>query len=113
MAPHGDWFRRTSWTPADPAAFMSRLGRSRKPFHKAQYPRIQALHLAREARPPLHGAALALLDLLLRDDPEASQLAAAHQQRAECLAALDRRIEALEELRLALEADRAVPPWPT
>jgi len=88
---------------------MARLTRSRTSFHKAQYLRIQALHLAQDANPPLHTQAIELLDLLLREYPDSSQLAAAHQQRAQCLAALGRGSDALDEFRRALEAERAHP----
>jgi tetratricopeptide (TPR) repeat protein len=50
-----------------------------------------------------------LLDLLVKDFPEPSELAAAHQQRAHCIAALGRPAEALEVLRQALEAERSRP----
>jgi hypothetical protein len=103
-----EWFRRTSWTPTDATEFMARLKRSRTAFHKAQYLRIQALHL-QEGDPPLHEAALGLLDMLLRDYPDRSQIGAAHEHRARSLAALGRGVDALDELRLAMQAERAHP----
>lgn len=106
MAAKTEWFRRGSWTPADETEFMTRLKCSRSAFHKAQYLRIQAHHLVEDADPPLHHSALGLLDILLRDFPDPSQLATAHQQRARCLAALGRKTNALDELLLSLEAER-------
>jgi tetratricopeptide (TPR) repeat protein len=103
-----EWFRRTTWTAADKAEFTARLGRSRSSFHKAQYLRIQAVHLA-QAEPPLYEPALELLDLMVRDFPDPSQLAAAHQQLASCLAALGRPSEALDVFRKALDAEGARP----
>jgi tetratricopeptide (TPR) repeat protein len=107
VATKNEWFRRTSWTTADHAEFMARLTRSRTSFHKAQYLRIQALHLAQNANPPLYAEALELLDLLVREYPDPSQVGAAHQQRAQCLAALDRGSDALDEFRRAIGAERA------
>jgi tetratricopeptide (TPR) repeat protein len=49
---------------------------------------------------------LDLLELLLREYPDPSQVGAAHQQRAQCLAALGRGSDALDEFRRALEAER-------
>ena len=69
MAGRQDWFRRATWTSGDRAAFELRLGRSRTAFHKARYLRIQALHLVQDPQPPLHEAALELLDRLLREFP--------------------------------------------
>lgn len=85
---------------------MSRLTRSRSTFHKAQYVRIQALHLVQDARPPLYGAALELLDLLLLEFPDRSQLAGVHKQRGQCLVALGRGSEALDEFQRAMETER-------
>ncbi|HEY4185675.1 MAG TPA: hypothetical protein VGP07_11435 [Polyangia bacterium] len=109
MVTKAEWFRRSSWTSVDETDFMARLKRSCTVFHKAQYLRIQALHLVQDADPPLHEAALGLLDLLLRDYPDRSQVAAAHEQRARSLDALGRGVDALDELRLAMEAERAHP----
>jgi tetratricopeptide (TPR) repeat protein len=107
MGGRDDWFRRTTWTVEDRAAFTARLGRSRTTFHKAQYLRIQALHLA-EAEPPLHEGALELLDQLLRDYPDPFEVPQARQQRAASLAATQRRDEAIEEYRRALAAEASV-----
>lgn len=88
---------------------MSRLRRSRSSFHKAQYLRIQAWHLEQVAQPIELAAAIALLDMLIHDYPDASQLAQARQQRARCFAVTGRTAEALEEYRAALDAERAFP----
>jgi tetratricopeptide (TPR) repeat protein len=104
-----EWFRRTTWTPDDQVAFFQRLGRSRTPFHKAQYLRIQAQHLAEVGTAPLIEAALSLLDRLLTEVPEPSQLASAHEQRARCLADLGRHRDAFEALEASLVAERAYP----
>jgi tetratricopeptide (TPR) repeat protein len=104
-----NWFRRTTWTSADRVDFEARLKRSRTAFHKAQYLRIQAHHLVQDAEPPLYEAALGLLDRLLRDFPDPSQLGEAHRQRAACLVAMQRPDEAIEAYRAALAAERSHP----
>lgn len=101
MSGRDDWFRRTTWTLDDRAEFAARLSRSRSIFHKAQYLRIQALHLA-DAEPPLHEGALELLDQLLRDFADPFEVPQARTQRARSLAAVGRRDEAIEEYRRAL-----------
>ena len=105
-----DWFRRAAWKDADRKEFHARLRRSRGRFQKAQYLRIQAYHLAEAG---LHGAAIELLDQMLGEFPENSELAAAHLQRAECLATLGRLDSAIDGFRAALHAERAVPQWRT
>jgi tetratricopeptide (TPR) repeat protein len=104
-----EWFRRTTWTPEDQAAFFQRLERSRTPFHKAQYLRIQAYHLAEVGTALLIEGALALLDRLLTEFPEPSQLASAYEQRARCLADLGRHEDAFVALEASFAAQRAYP----
>jgi tetratricopeptide (TPR) repeat protein len=105
-----DWYRNETWTREVQAAFRERLDRSRGSFHKAQYLRIQAVHLA-QARE--HRAALELLDELLERYPDASQLASARSQRAECLLALGRVTEVADEYRSSLQAERDNPTFKT
>lgn len=109
MAQPKDWFRRTTWSSEDRADFDLRLGRSRTAFHKSQYLRIQAHHLANDAKPPLYEAALELLDRLLRDFPDSSQLGEACRQRGACLAATQRTDEAFGAYQDALAAERSFP----
>jgi len=104
-----EWFRRTTWLPEDQEAFFARLGRSRSTFHKSQYLRIQAGHLEDTNQPELVRAALALLDTLLRDWPEPSQLACAHHQRATCHIRLGEASLAVQSFRDALAAELAYP----
>jgi hypothetical protein len=103
-----EWFRRTTWTADDERDFFARLARSRGPARKAQYLRIQAVHLA-EAQPPLHSQALRLLDQVLVDYPDDLMLAQVHVQRGASLVALGRRMDAATALRAALAAQRARP----
>jgi tetratricopeptide (TPR) repeat protein len=77
-----DWFRRTTWTNQDEAEFFARLGRSRTMFHKAQYLRIQGFTLWRAGHAD---PALTLLNLLVSDYPEESQLASAQEHRGSIL----------------------------
>ena len=101
-----DWYRRSTWTDRDQEEFNARLQRSRGAFNKAQYLRIQAIHLAEAG---LNAAAIELLDPLLAEFPERIELASAHLQRAESLATLARPGPAIDEYRAALQAERNFP----
>lgn len=105
-----DWYRSKTWSDEDKEAFFARLKRSRKPFHKAQYIRIQALQLEEAG---LVHEAISLLEMLVAEWPVRSQLATAHHQRGRCLAALGRHDEALQAYREAFAAQRAAPGFKT
>ncbi|MES3035278.1 MAG: hypothetical protein V4813_14870 [Gemmatimonadota bacterium] len=90
---------------------MARLKRSRSPFHRAQYLRIQALHLEESGVPELVVPALSLLEHLVRECPERSQLSAAHHQRALCHVDLGELEAAIDAFRAAFVARRASPNW--
>jgi tetratricopeptide (TPR) repeat protein len=104
-----DWYRKNSWTFEDRVDFEAHLKRSRSSFHKAQYLRIQALQLQDLGTEPMLHAALELLDRLLADYPDPSQLTAALTQRGECLSDLGRYEDALISFRRAFEAQRQFP----
>jgi tetratricopeptide (TPR) repeat protein len=65
--------------------------------------RIQALHLAQAKLPE---AAITLLNELLENYPEPSQVVAARVQLAECLQTTGRTPEAIDEYRRAMQAER-------
>ena len=65
-----DWYRRTTWSQTDREAFHARLKRSRSEEGKAQYLRIQALHLQETGDPERIAAAVELLDELLAKYPD-------------------------------------------
>src|SRR3546814_13652730 len=94
-----DWFRRHSWTEADQADFFARLGRSRTPFHKAQYARIQAYELRQAGGARYAREALGLLDTIIASWMAYAQCASVHHQRAECLRDLGRDAEAIQAYR--------------
>lgn len=104
-----EWFRRTSWTERDAAEFDDRLARSRGGDRKAQYLRIQAVHLFETGDLCLTRVALGLIDRLLAEFPDPFQLAPALSLRAEALVDLGRPDEALETYARALAARRAFP----
>jgi hypothetical protein len=104
-----DWFRRTTWSKEDEIEFFVRLGRSRTPFHKAQYLRIQALSLAESGSDSLLRVALSLLDRLLTEFPVRTEVASAHLQAAQCQARLGCLPEAVEQFRLSLAAQARLP----
>lgn len=85
------------------------MSRARSSSNKAQYLRIQAIHLKDGGTPELLRAALELLDQLLKEFPQRTELAIAHMTRAECLTGLNRTDEALDAYRKALSAQRAFP----
>jgi predicted Zn-dependent protease len=101
-----DWFRQTSWTAQDAVEFQARLKRSRGDVSKAQYLRIQAIHLAGVG---LHDAALKLTDQLLKNHPVPSQLASTYLLRAESYAAVGKDAEAADSFRSSLAAQDHYP----
>lgn len=100
-----EWFRRSSWTPADQAEFNAKLVRAR-PHKRSQYLRIQALHLAEAG---CNHEALTLLDRVIAEYPDPLQLTQAHQQRGDCLLALGSPDAALDAYWAAIEVQRAFP----
>jgi tetratricopeptide (TPR) repeat protein len=62
-----DWFRNTHWDEEIEAAFRLRLNRSRGPFHKAQYLRIQGWCLLSSADAACQKVGIALLNELVRE----------------------------------------------
>jgi tetratricopeptide (TPR) repeat protein len=101
-----EWFRRTTWSDADREDFNARLKRCRGAGSKAQYLRVQAVHLAEAGR---HAAAIELLDRSLAEFPDNLHLAQAHTQKAGSLAKLGRVDSAIEQYRRALQAERDFP----
>lgn len=102
-----NWFRRSTWSSSDQADFERRLYRAR-PFSRAQYLHIQALHLAQTGEPELVQAALALLARLLAEYPDASQLASVYNQRAECHLAIGEWDAAVQAFRAVLDSERTL-----
>ena len=97
-----------TWTAEDAADFFAHLARARS-HKRAQYLRIQALHLQQCHGEATDSAALELLDILVREYPDQVELQGAYCQRAECLEALSRVGEAEEAWREAIRAKRALP----
>ncbi len=102
-----NWYRNTAWTPEIQSSFFARLERSRSNYNKAQYLRIQAYTLQHESNPPLFDSALTLLDLLITDYPEPSELASAYLQRARCLDAIGRVTDATQSYLSSFAAEGA------
>src|SRR5262245_23774851 len=100
-----DWYRRSTWTANDQSEFRARLRRSRSPFHRAQYLRIQALYLETAG---LLEPSIELLLEMLQNYGDAER-ATAHYQLASCHEKAGRIPEAVEHLRLALAAEVARP----
>jgi tetratricopeptide (TPR) repeat protein len=101
-----EWFRRTTWTEADRSEFFARLNRSRSSFHKAQYLRIQAHTLGESGET---NAALELLNLLVTEHPEPSQLALAYEHKGAVLRARGNLQAAIEAFAAGEQAEQAFP----
>ena len=91
-----DWYRNTTWTEEVRKAFFDRLGRSRTTYNKAQYARIQANYLWETGKKKHVRAAIELLDLMIKEWPEPTELACAYIQKARCLEGLGKNKEAIE-----------------
>lgn len=64
-----DWYRCESWTNAEEQQFFAKLGRARKDG-RAQYLRIQAVHLVETGDLRLLEVAESLLNMILNDYPD-------------------------------------------
>jgi len=104
-----DWFRRKTWTKKDKKDFFERLERSRDPFHKSQYLRIQASYIYKK----YPSEALFLLQKLEKEFPEESQLASAYLQMAECFIKLEKYDNAIKYFRLSIEYEKEQPSFQT
>ncbi len=96
-----DWYRNEEWNDNIEKAFFDRLNRSRGQFHKAQYLRIQAVCLEKE-EPEV---ALRLLDLIISEYPEPSELALVYFQKAECYVSLSMLDNAVYWYRKSLDQE--------
>ncbi|MCS5718825.1 hypothetical protein N1027_11835 [Herbiconiux sp. CPCC 205763] len=61
-----DWFRSSRWTPEIAEAFEAKLARARA-WNRAQYVRIQAVHLVGQADEPSRAAGRALFQRVISD----------------------------------------------
>lgn len=100
-----DWFRKERWREAERTDFFTRLGRAKRD-NRAQYLRIQAVHLERAGELE---AAVDLLEILLDRYRDQLQVAAAYHQLARCFEMLGRKEGAEAAYRSSLVAMRDVP----
>ena len=100
-----DWYRRKTWTKTDEEEFFIKLKRSRGQHNKAQYLRIQAGYL--EDKYPVES--LRLLDMLVNDFPEQSQLSQTFLQKAHCFISISKNDEAINFFRKVLEQEKIFP----
>jgi tetratricopeptide (TPR) repeat protein len=105
-----DWYRRETWTQDDQDAFWKRLHRSREPFHRAQYLRIQAVFLERAG---ILDPAVLLLEKALLEESDGAETAQIHHQIVSCREKQRRFSDAFDHLRLALAAEARWPNWQT
>jgi hypothetical protein len=81
-----DWYRSETWDESTRAAFESRLARSRTPFHRAQYLRIQGVTLTATGKRREVNAGRGLLERVIADFPdEVMEVAGAHFALGESL----------------------------
>ena len=104
-----DWYRKRIWSESDEKEFFARLKESRTDFHKAQYLRIQASYLQSIGTQEMALNSLRLLNLILKEYPEKSQLSPVYLQKAECLITLGKIESAIDEMRNALQSERELP----
>lgn len=104
-----DWYRKTTWSKSAKEEFFARFNRSRTNFHKAQYLRIQASYLQSTNTEEMALCSLELLELILKDYPEKSELSSTYLQKAECLIMLGKIEQGIDEMRNALQAEREYP----
>ncbi len=100
-----DWYRNREWTAEIEKDFTKRLSRVRSRYNAAQYVRIQACYL--EENHPL--VALQLLDRVILEYQEISELSQAYHQKAECLLTLNREAEAIDCFRSSFGIMREYP----
>ena len=100
-----DWFRKVTWSDADAEDFRKRLLRARA-YNRAQYLRIQAGHLAQASH---FGAALQLLEEMVADYPDDTELSMAICQMGQCHQAMGAPEQALECYWRAIEFMRTTP----
>ncbi len=98
-----DWYRKTKWSPKVEKDFFARLERARSTYNKAQYLRIQAYHLQAQCSPPDYLTALRLLEHLILQFPDPSELGAAYLQKAKCHEALGQHQDALNSYKCAIQ----------
>lgn len=104
--PKYSWYQKKTWSLEDQKDFFAHLQRARSLYNKAQYLRIQAYHFQANASPPNYDAALNLLNRLIEEFPEPSQLGAAYLQKAKCHEKMGQTEQALEAYRSAVKMSR-------
>jgi len=98
-----DWYRSEVWDETTRHAFEGRFARSRTPFHRAQYLKIQGATLTATNKPRKVEAGRALLERVIADYPdEVMMVANAHSALADSYLRDDGLSQAIEHLRLCL-----------
>jgi len=98
-----DWYRSEVWDETTRHAFEARLARSRTPFQRAQYLKIQGATLTATNKPREVEAGRALLARVIADYPdEVMMVANAHSALADSYLQDGGLSQAVEHLRLCL-----------
>jgi tetratricopeptide (TPR) repeat protein len=103
-----DWYRHSTWTPADREDFYDHLKRARI-SNRGRYLRAQATILEGTGSRAEQEAALELLDLLLGEYSSPAEREMGYLLRARCLESLGRLGKAVDSYHLAFQARRENP----
>lgn len=101
-----DWYRGKRWNDAVREEFFKRLKRARSVYNQAQYLRIKADYLYDKKKPENLAAAIELVDTMISEYPDDTQLAAGNLLKAKCLQALGQTDDAAAAFQAAIQAER-------
>jgi len=104
-----DWFRNPRWGPDDQKAFFERLSRSRGNFNKSQYARTKASALLGTKKKNLVFAAKDLLNKIIQEWPDKSDLAPCFLELANCEVFLGKIDFAIGFYRKCLQQEKINP----
>ncbi len=103
------WYAKNTWTEADRGDFFARLHAVPEPFERAACLRKQAAHLLQTGGPEELSGARELLDLVLSNYPDSSQLAYGIARLGECHERSGDTDAAFASYRSAIAAGRGTP----
>ena len=104
-----EWYRRTTWTAEDEVEFFNKLKRAHK-YNRAQYLRVQALHLFETKDSKLLGVAESLACKILTDYPDARfETASTYALLGNIYSALNDNDKAILHYQKAIETERKYP----
>lgn len=109
-----EWYRRETWSIEDELDFYAHLRRARTSRNKAQYLRVQCVHLKQPDKPDLVRAGLRLVQQCVTEFPEEkSEIAISYCLMAECYSILNERENAIDAYLKCFDAQRRCPNYLT